>query len=138
LLYEQLLEGGAEELINKAMQMAKNGDVRALALCLSRILPIKRERCINLELRPIQSPLDLPIAFQDITTAIAKGRITPTEGESLSNMVATHAHLMASVEFDRRLAHLETNLEVVRGHRSEMDAFMKEVDKHVPERGPDR
>lgn len=133
LLYEQLFEDGAEELIKKAMQMAKNGDIRALSLCLDRILPTKRERSINLELHPLENPQDLPIHFQDITTAIAEGRITPAEGESLSKIAATHAELMAVVQFDRRIKHLQANLEVVRGYRSEMDRFMEEVDKHSPE-----
>jgi hypothetical protein len=129
LLYEQLFEGGAEELINKAMEMAKNGDVRALALCLDRILPAKRERSINLELRPVQTPQDLPNSFQDITTAIAEGRITPGEGESLSNILATQAQFLSSVDFDRRLAQMESHGEVVKGYRSELNEFMDEIRK---------
>jgi hypothetical protein len=132
LLCEQLLEGGAEELILKALQMAKSGDVRALALCLDRILPIKRDRCINLELRPIQGPQDVPIAFQDITAAIAEGRITPGEGESLSNIVETHSRFVPSVDFDRRLAHLEGHVRVIEDYRSELDEFMTETREHDP------
>ena len=48
LLYEQLLDNGAEELILKAMQMARKGDIRALTLCLDRIFPARRDRAINL------------------------------------------------------------------------------------------
>jgi hypothetical protein len=132
ILYEQLLEGGAEELIKKAIELGKGGDVKALALCLDRLLPVKRDRCINLEVRPLQKPQDLPIHFQDITTAIAEGRITPGEGESLSNILSAHAQLMTSVDVDRRLDELESHLQEVRQHSEDLHNFRKEIGKHAP------
>jgi hypothetical protein len=79
LACEQMLEGESENLLQVAIEMAKIGNIHALRLCLERIVPPRKERCINLELRPIVSPQDLPIQFQDITTAIAEGRITPAD-----------------------------------------------------------
>src|SRR5216684_9416592 len=104
---EQMLEGESEELLRVAVKLAKTGNIHALRLCLERIIPPRKERCINLELRPIASPQDLPIQFQDITTAIAEGRITPAEGESMSNILSSHAHTLGLVELDRRVKELE-------------------------------
>ena len=41
---ERLLEGEAEAITQKCVDMAMDGDPTALRLCLSRILPVKRER----------------------------------------------------------------------------------------------
>src|ERR1017187_5698655 len=108
LACEQLLEGEAEELIRTLVEKAKGGNIQALGMCLDRLLPARKERCISLEPRPIASPQDLPIHFQDITTAVAEGRITPGEGESLSNILTSHARIMETVEHDRRIAQLDT------------------------------
>jgi hypothetical protein len=120
LACEQLLEGESEELIRVALEHAKKGNMHALRLCLERVVPPRKERCINLELRPIVSPQDLPIQFQDITAAIAEGRITPGEGESISNILSSHAHTLRLVEMDKRIAELE-------GHISELSSYRKEM-----------
>lgn len=124
LVCEQLLEGDAGQLISKAVELAKKGNIHALRLCLERIVPPCKERRLTLELRPIVSAQDLPIQFQDITTAIAEGRITPGEGESLSNILASHARIVEIADFDQRLAALETNREEVKSYRSELDQLL--------------
>jgi len=101
LACEQLLDDECQLLILKAMEMGKKGNIHALRLCLERILPVRKERTIHLELRPITSPQDLPIQFQDISTAVAEGRITPGEGESVSNILASHARIMEAVGYCR-------------------------------------
>src|SRR5260221_4279810 len=121
LACEQMLEGESEELLRVAVKLAKTGNIHALRLCLERIVPPRKERCINLELRPIVSPQDLPIQFQDITAAIPEGRITPAEGESISNTFRGHAQTLELVEMDRRVAELE-------GHISELSTYRREIE----------
>jgi hypothetical protein len=117
----QMLEGESEELLRVAVNLAMKGNINALRLCLERIVPPRKERCINLELRPIASPQDLPIQFQDITAAIAEGRITPGEGESISNILSSHAQTLKLVEMDRRVAELE-------GHISQLSSYQREIE----------
>src|SRR5205823_562155 len=57
---EQMLDGEGEELIRIAVKSAKQGNIHALRLCLERIVPPRKERCINLELRPIVRTGSLP------------------------------------------------------------------------------
>ena len=47
---EALLDGEAEAITRRCIDLAKGGDSMALRLCLSRILPVKRERTIELDL----------------------------------------------------------------------------------------
>jgi hypothetical protein len=138
LACEELLEGEAEELIRTLVEKAKGGSIQALGLCLDRLVPARKERCINLESRPISSLQDLPVHFQDVVAAIAAGRITPGDGESLSNVLTSHAQAMERVEFDRRIAELEANAEDVKSYRAELIEFVKngELGKPVDRKGP--
>src|ERR1035441_4838146 len=116
---EQLLDGQSEQLTAKLLEMALDGNIQALRMCMDRAIPARKERCINLELRPIANLQDLPIQFQDITSAIGDGRITPGEGESLSNILTSHAQTMERVNTDQRIAALEEHLMDVRDCRRE-------------------
>ena len=59
LAIETLLDGEAESLTRKAIEMAKGGDMTALRLCLDRIARLARIARLHLRFR--QSPL-LPIS----------------------------------------------------------------------------
>lgn len=124
---EQLLEGEAEQLTRKAVAMAKQGNIHALRLCLERILPVRKERCISLELRPVTGPQDFPVHFQDITAAVAEGKITPGEGESISNILSSHARIMELVELDRRVAELEAFGREAQTYQSELKRFVEQA-----------
>src|SRR5580658_9920668 len=52
---EELLEGAAEKLTQKAVKMAQGGNIQAMRLCLERIIPARKERCITLKSRPVES-----------------------------------------------------------------------------------
>ena len=122
---EQLLDDECQVLIRKAMEMGKKGNIHALRLCLERILPVRKERSIRLELRPITSPQDLPFQFQDISTAVAEGLITPGEGESLSVILTSHARIMETVELDQRVANLEAFGREAQAYRSDLKRFVE-------------
>jgi len=123
---EELLAGQAEKLTQKAMEMALEGNIQAMRLCLERIIPVRTERCITLESRPVESVKDLPVQFQDILRAVAEGRITPGEGESVLSILSGHARIMEIAEVDRRLAVLEANTENVKESRAEFKQFLQD------------
>jgi len=121
-----LLEGEAEELIRTLVEKAKGGNIQALGMCIDRLLPAGKERCINLESRPISSLQDLPIQFQDLASGIAEGRITPGEGESMANFFETHARIMERVDLDRRIAELEDQVPEMKRYRSEVERLAQD------------
>ena len=55
---EALLDGEAEALTRKAVEMALAGDGTALRLCLDRIIPPRRERPVRFKMPVLQSPAD--------------------------------------------------------------------------------
>jgi hypothetical protein len=60
LAAEVLLDGEAEQLTRKAVELALGGDTTALRLCLDRIIPPRRERPVSLPLRRTVSVLLQP------------------------------------------------------------------------------
>ncbi len=110
LLLEALLEGEAEELGRKTIELAKGGDSRALKACLDRLLPARRDRFVPFSLPPIESAEDLPKASAALLAAVAEGEITPAEASELARLVETHAKAIEVNEIERRVAELEEGM----------------------------
>ncbi len=107
LLAEQLLDGGAAALAQKALEMALAGDVVAMRLCLDRILAPRRERPVRLALPALSDAGDLGGAMAAVTAAAAHGAITPAEACELSQVLETYMRAVAAGDFERRLHQLE-------------------------------
>src|SRR5262249_56129390 len=60
LAVEALLDGEAETITRKAIELAKAGDLAALRVCLDRIAPPRKDRPVLFELPPVSSPPDPP------------------------------------------------------------------------------
>lgn len=74
---ELLLDGEAEDLTRKAIELAKAGDTVALRLCLDRIIPARRDKPIVFSLPPIDTTADLPKAPASRPAVIEPGPIIP-------------------------------------------------------------
>jgi hypothetical protein len=107
LTAELLLDGEAEALTRKAVELALGGEPRALCLCLDRIIPPRRERSVKLGLPPVRGVADLGGAMAAITTAAARGAITPGEAAELARVVEIFVRAVETSDFDRRLRQLE-------------------------------
>ena len=84
---EILLDGEAEALTRKAVELALEGDLNALRLCMDRVLPSKRELTIQFEIKKLASIDDAQSAMSDIITAVARGEITISEAAELAKLV---------------------------------------------------
>ncbi len=98
-----LLEGEAEALTHKAVELALAGDPTAMRLCLERIMPPCRERAVDFALPPTESPADIAPAMKAVTAALADGVITPGEGEGIARVVDTFVRAIEASDFERRL-----------------------------------
>jgi hypothetical protein len=109
LAMEALLEGEAERLTRKAVEMALEGDVFALRLCLERLLPARKDRPIDLNLPPVQSAKQISEAMGTVVAAIGEGQITPKEGQVLASILAVQAEFVEAEHLEQRVFHLERN-----------------------------
>ena len=110
LLMESLLEGQAEQLTQKAIELALGGDITALRLCLERLIPPRKDRPIHLLLPPIENVQQICLAMAKVSAAIGEGEITPTEGEVLSNVLLAHKTVLETGDLGRRMDELEQRM----------------------------
>ena len=99
-----LLEGEAEALTRRAIELALAGDTVALKLVLDRLLP--KGRAVRLDL-PLRTLPDLDRATEAIRGALAEGAVTLDEVVTLTGLVETRRRLLETTELERRLAALE-------------------------------
>ncbi len=86
-----LLEGEAEALTRKAIELAKAGNPVALRLCLQRLLPPPpKDRTVNFTLPKLQGLYYLFDAIGAILEAVAQGEITPGEGQTITTILETY------------------------------------------------
>ena len=104
---EQILDGDAEAILNKAVEMAKDGDPVAMRLCLDRLIPVRRDRPITFTLPPIDKPSDLTRATHALMQGVAAGEITPSEAAELSKLVDAHVNAIKTADLAERLARIE-------------------------------
>jgi hypothetical protein len=102
-----LLDGEAEALTRRAVELAVAGDPTAMRLCIERILPPCRERSVKFALPPIESAADIAAAMKAVTAALAAGVITPGEAERIAAVVDTFVRAIETSDFERRLKIVE-------------------------------
>jgi hypothetical protein len=105
-----LLAGESEALTRKAVEMALGGDPTAMRLCMERVLPPCRERTVKFTLPPIDaartgksfgpSPQDVSLAMDAVTSALARGEITPGEAETIAGVVDTFVRAIETTKKD--------------------------------------
>ena len=102
-----LLDGEAEALTRKAIELALDGNILALRLCLERIMPPRREHSVVVSLPELHSPRDAGEVSAAILNAATKGEITLAEAAELTRLVAAHvATLGSSEKYDTSLDYL--------------------------------
>lgn len=111
---ETLLDGEAEALTRKAVDMALAGDATAMRLCMERLLPPRRDRPLAFTLPPLKTTADLAPAIAAITSAVADGQVTLPEAADLSRMVASFGEAIKTLDLEDRLSKLERAQEAKR------------------------
>ena len=82
---EELLDGEADKITRKAIDLALSGDTVALRLCLDRLAPPRRDRPVPFALPKLEAAADAVTASAALVEAVASGDLTPssTRGPSL-------------------------------------------------------
>ena len=111
LAAEVLLDGEAENLTRKAVDLALGGDTAALRLCLERILPPRKGRPIVFTLPKVTNSGDLRAAALAILGAVSEGDISPEEAAAVAPLIEGARKAMETDELSRRLEALEEVLE---------------------------
>jgi hypothetical protein len=108
LVAEALLKGEEFELVRKAVELAKAGDVPMLKFLLDRILP--KERSVRVDLPAMEYAYDAVDALGAIIDAVGTGRIAPSEAAALASLVAVYARTIDTADLESRLETIEKEL----------------------------
>lgn len=104
---DAILDGEAEAITRKVIELALDGDTQAIRMCMDRLAPPRKERPITFALPPIKTAADLSLATDAVLQAVADGEITPGEVADLSNLVATHIQAIQATDMNERLLRIE-------------------------------
>ena len=107
ILAQALFDGQAEELIQKCIQMALEGDSTAMRLCIERLVPPRKDRPVNLDLPKMECVEDTVNAMAVISSGVGDGELTPSEGQVLSGMVENYRKAIETTELEERISNLE-------------------------------
>ena len=104
---QTLLDGEAEALTRKAIELALAGNMPALRLCLERLCPPKKDRPLTVELPVIEAIADLPHLTSAILGAVSGGELELGPAAALTSLVANHAKVLELAELEQRISALE-------------------------------
>ena len=104
---QALLDGEAEALTRKAVELALRGDPTALRLCLERVLPARKGRPVELALPAIATAADVLTAQAAVIAAMAGGEVTPDEAAVIAGVLEAKRKALETVELEQRLGALE-------------------------------
>jgi hypothetical protein len=104
---ETLLDGQAQALTQKAIDLALTGDMAALRLCLDRILPPRKDRPLTFNFPAITNAAEAANTMSAILAAVASGEITPTEAAEIGKLVDSYVRAVEATELAARIERLE-------------------------------
>ena len=107
LAIEQLLDGEGEALTRKAIELALDGDMSALKLCLDRICPPRKSRPINIDLPDVSTGKGVSLAQGVVVQAVGDGEITPDEASILSSILEARRKSIELADIEIRLGKIE-------------------------------
>jgi Family of unknown function (DUF5681) len=108
---EALLDGEAEALTRKAVELGLAGDTVALRLCLERIIPPRKSRNVSFNLPAVDAAADLAPAFSAVLAAMASGELAPDEAVTVASVLQMKRKAIETIEIERRLAAIEARQE---------------------------
>jgi hypothetical protein len=104
---QQIPQSDADSILQRAVQLAKDGDATALKLCMDRLVPLRRERTVEFEIGHLETARDAVLAASRVTELVAAGELTPSEGRALSIIVENQRRAIETADLERRILLLE-------------------------------
>jgi uncharacterized protein DUF5681 len=110
LAVESMFDRDATAIIDELIKLAKDGDVKAIRLCIDRIFPRPRGRPVAFDLPPMTTTTDAITAMGAVVQAIGDGELSAEEGADLAKVVAGFSQTVATADMEQRLRRIEQSL----------------------------
>jgi hypothetical protein len=109
----EMLNQYSPHLLRKCISLAMQGDRSAMRMCMDRFLPARRDAAIRMSLPKIRTAQDLDQAAEQVTQAMRRGGITPTEAETIMNIFELRSRFIEKSQFEVRVEKLEASMATV-------------------------
>ena len=106
-IFEEIGEEAAQTVLDKVLEAAQNGDLRAAELLFRHMYPRRKGRPVNFEVPRIEKPKDLVAAQAAVVEAVACGDLTPQEGSDVANVMEKHRLAIETADHEPRITALE-------------------------------
>lgn len=107
LMLDAIADGEAEDVLKKTIERAKEGDLRAAEIILSRVWPQRKGRAVTLCLPSLQTVDDVLKGLSSVLQATADGELTPDEAHMIGSLLEIQRKSIETVEIEQRLSKLE-------------------------------
>jgi hypothetical protein len=109
LALDQIADDAGKAILEKMVEAAKDGDLRAADLVLQRIWPVRKGRplSLSLQLPVIKTAADVVTALGTVADAVGAGEITPDEGQAVASILEAKRKAIETVDLEARLSALE-------------------------------
>ena len=109
ILAQSLLDGEAEALVKKVIQLALEGDLTCLRICMQRLVPPRKDAPVEIDLPDISSIADIQKLFSALTAVIGAGEITAPEIRTMVGLAEGIRKWLEVDELEKRISALEGN-----------------------------
>ena len=113
-MLEQLIEGQAEQFVEKLKELALAGDVACLRIIIDRLIPLQKSQPINVGIPPINDSQDVLSVISSVWDAIRDGELTPEEATALCMLIDRSIRAVEVHDLSKRLDELESRIELER------------------------
>ena len=106
-LAEILLDGQTEQLVNKCVEMAIDGDSTAMRICMDRLIPPRKSRPITIQLPDTKTAVGVADAQSKVVKTVAEGELAIEDGQALSSILEARRKALETQDHEERLNKLE-------------------------------
>jgi hypothetical protein len=107
LMLEGLIDGEADKLGKKMVELANKGNVRCLEYCLDHLLPKRSGRSVEVQLPKINGAQDIATAMGVVANGISNGSLTLEEASNQVQLLDSYRSALIANDFDVRLQRAE-------------------------------
>jgi Family of unknown function (DUF5681) len=117
-LLEQLVEGEGQNLMQKMLQLALDGNPRCLEYFMDRLMPPRRGRVLEQPLPKISGVNDISPAMAAITSQLNKGELTTEEASDIIGLLERYARAISAIGLAERVEKVEAQLKQMKSFES--------------------
>lgn len=107
IMAQKLIDDKSEGIINKAVDLANNGDPSMIRLCVERLVPPRKSSPVKIDLPDFSDITDLPTVTKAVADATSSGELTPEEADRIMKIFDRHLKALELADLEIRVKALE-------------------------------